>query len=85
MTSYDMMCVSVADDDKFVQVAKEINAEVAGPSAHGSFLLKEENGKVWLFSRPRKSGTEKFGVLENRVYVPSVWTELNISIMGGIR
>ena len=61
-----------ADDNSFTSLARSYGLAVEGPSKHGSYLTKDSDGRILLWSAMRKHG---------RTYVPSVWTDLNVSVM----
>ena len=79
MTQHQFNRLSQAGDDfKLISACMDIDIQdVEGPSVHDAYLVRETNGKVWLFGKPQG----KFG----RVVVPSVWSPLNVSIMRAMR
>ena len=64
-----------ADDNSFTSLARSYGLAVEGPSKHGSYLTKDSDGRILFWSAMRKHG---------RTYVPSVWTDLNVSVIRDI-
>lgn len=78
MTNTHTAILTSAHDERFADVAKAMGYEIWGPSKHGSFLLRDEDGRAWLFSALRRSGA-----IASRTVVPSAITPLNIAVMTG--
>ena len=61
------------------QLMREYGFEFAGPNTCGAYLFNEPNGRAWLLTDFRGK------VAPVRMILPSVWSEQNISVMGGVR
>ena len=68
-----------AADGSLKSIAQGYGFEVAGPSARGTFLLKEGT-KAWLFGPLRKQGQ-----MTLRTVTPSVWSPSNVQRMSNAR
>lgn len=79
MTNEQCTMLSAAPDAKFPEVASSYGFDCAGPSRHGSFLIREPDGRAWLFGAVRRGARYLFG----RTVVESVWTDLNVAVMQG--
>lgn len=72
-----------AADETFPKLAAGFGFDCDGPSKSGSFIVREWDGnfhKTWLFGTILQ-GHSRFG----RTVVPSVWSDLNRSIMKAVR
>ena len=76
MTNEQCAYLGVSCDAEFSARATGYGFDVVGPSKYGSYLIREPNGRAWLFG-PLRS---KFG----RTVVESVWTENNIAVVSGV-
>lgn len=75
MTNSQCTELALCLPSRFKETAAFYGFEVEGPSARGSFLVREPEGKTWLFAGDHNRGY--FG----RMVVASVWSPLNVAVM----
>lgn len=70
MTNHQHTILATASSDDFRLNAEYFGMEVAGPSESGAFLVRDTDGRAWLFSGDmRRMG---------RHCNESVWTPFNV-------
>jgi len=79
MDNSQVVILQHAANETFPELAADFGFDCEGPSKSGSFIIREWDGnshKTWLFGNILH-GDSRFG----RTVVPSVWTDLNRSII----